>query len=116
MNPKDLAAEKFVRRHYEPIENPKDVDGAQMWNGQWWLPIWGCDTLDHIVDGFLRDRAAQATPATVTKKIIDLAYRVICEHSGECEIENLPNEMQCIADAVTPATAKLFERNKEIGL
>ena len=34
----------------------------------------------------------------VAQKLIDLAYRVICENSGECEVENLPNEMQCIYD------------------
>jgi len=39
-----------VRKHYNQIENPKDVDGAQMWNGQWWMPLWGCDTLDHMLD------------------------------------------------------------------
>lgn len=47
------------------------------------------------------DRVAQSRD--VTKRIIDLAYRVICLHSGECEIENLPNEMQCIADSVAQA-------------
>ena len=39
-----------VRKHYNPIEDPKGCDGAQMWNGQWWMPLWGCDTLDNMRD------------------------------------------------------------------
>ena len=39
-----------VRKHYNPIEDPKGCDGAQMWNGQWWMPLWGCDTLDNMLD------------------------------------------------------------------
>jgi hypothetical protein len=39
-----------VRKHYNPIENPQGVDGAQMRNGQWWMPLWGCDTLDNMLD------------------------------------------------------------------
>lgn len=39
-----------VRKHYDPIEDPKGCDGAQMWNGQWWMPLRGCDTLDNMLD------------------------------------------------------------------
>lgn len=49
----DERLEKIVRRSYEITENPQDVEGAQMWRGQWWAPIWGCDTLDHILDDVL---------------------------------------------------------------
>ena len=39
-----------VRKHYNPIEDPKGVDGPQMWNCQWWMPLWGCDTLENMLD------------------------------------------------------------------
>lgn len=39
-----------VRKHYNAIGDPKGADGAQMWNGQWWMPLWGCDTLDNMLD------------------------------------------------------------------
>ena len=39
----------IVRKHYDQIEDPKGADGAQMWNGQWWMPLWGCDTLDNML-------------------------------------------------------------------
>lgn len=45
--------ENIVKRSYELISDTadvKNVDGAQMWEGQWWMPLWGCDTLDHLVD------------------------------------------------------------------
>ncbi len=45
----DALLAAVVRRHYNAIENPKGVDGAQMWNGQWWMPLWGCDTLDQML-------------------------------------------------------------------
>jgi hypothetical protein len=28
------------------------LDGAQLINGQWYGPRWGCDSLEHIVDHF----------------------------------------------------------------
>ena len=27
-----------------------NLDGAQMINGEWWIPKWGCDSLDHMID------------------------------------------------------------------
>ena|SRR3990172_55888 len=39
-----------AQKHYNPISDPTGVDGAQMWNGQWWMPLWGCDTLDSMLD------------------------------------------------------------------
>ena len=31
-------------------------DGEQLVNGVWYVPVWGCDTLQYIVDG-VRDLA-----------------------------------------------------------
>lgn len=66
--------------------------------------------MERIAAVQLRRTPATKTIATVPRdcgedtkrleqEICDLAYRVICEHSGECEIVNLPNEMQCRIDA-----------------
>lgn len=45
--------ENIVKRNYKLVTGAadvKDIDGAQMWKGQWWMPYWGCDTLDHLID------------------------------------------------------------------
>lgn len=42
-----------ISKHYEEITDPSHVDeiaGAQMWNGKWWTPLWGCDTLSNMFD------------------------------------------------------------------
>lgn len=26
------------------------MDGAQMVDGEWWHPVWGCDSLSHVID------------------------------------------------------------------
>ena len=38
-----------VQKHYSPISDPTGVDGAQMWDGRWWMPLGGCDTLDSML-------------------------------------------------------------------
>ena len=43
----------LVKRHYVAIGNPKGVDGAQMWEGKWWAPLWGCDTLSALLNDIL---------------------------------------------------------------
>lgn len=41
-----------VQKHYQPITGSEAIkcDGAQQMNGQWWMPLWGCDTLDHLLE------------------------------------------------------------------
>lgn len=49
----------IVRAGYDP--GTGQTDGEQIWNGQWWRPRWGCDTLEKVmeeVEALLRD----ATP------------------------------------------------------
>lgn len=49
----NMNIEDIVKRSYEQVKDSasvKNIDGAQMWQGQWWMPLWGCDTLDHLVD------------------------------------------------------------------
>jgi len=39
---------------YEPVK-PEAVsigEGAQIIDGQWYLPRWGCDTLQHVIEQF----------------------------------------------------------------
>ena len=42
--------DKLVLKHFIPIEDPKNCEGAQMWNLQWWMPLTGCDTLQNLVE------------------------------------------------------------------
>ena len=42
--------DNLVKRHYVAIDDPKGVDGAQMWEGKWWAPLWGCDTLGALLN------------------------------------------------------------------
>ena len=48
----DLRLRGKVLELYEPIDPDKAqiVEGAQMLDGQWYAPIHGCDTLEHILD------------------------------------------------------------------
>jgi len=43
---------KAILDNYEPIKPRAALlgAGAQIVNGQWYLPKWGCDTLQHILD------------------------------------------------------------------
>jgi len=35
---------------YEPIEPDAVGEGAQIVDGQWYMPRWGCDTLQHVIE------------------------------------------------------------------
>lgn len=40
----------IIRKHFDLIKDPRGCDGAQMWEGQWWMPLRGCDTLSDMFD------------------------------------------------------------------
>ena len=48
--------EKLIRavlKSYEPIDEHADmreIDGAQLFEGRWMMPVWGCDTLQKLID------------------------------------------------------------------
>jgi hypothetical protein len=48
--------EKLIRavlKSYEPIDENADmreIDGAQLFEGRWLMPTWGCDTLQKLID------------------------------------------------------------------
>jgi hypothetical protein len=48
---------QFLRAGYEPGDG--SMDGAQLVDGEWWHPIFGCDSLQMVVD---RARALLAQP------------------------------------------------------
>jgi len=48
--PSKEAIEELIRKHYTPVIQPGE--GAQMFDGQWWMPKWGCDTLEHLIEDF----------------------------------------------------------------
>jgi len=42
---------KAILDNYEPIEPGNSIgDSAQLINGQWYAPKWGCDTLQHVIE------------------------------------------------------------------
>lgn len=54
-----------VRKHYQPINDAKAIrecDGAQQLNGQWYMPLWGCDTLANLIED-IEHAAAKAANA-----------------------------------------------------
>jgi hypothetical protein len=64
LNPVDAMTTdwKALRAGYEPGDG--SMDGAQLVDGEWWHPIFGCDSLQMVVD---RARAllAQLEPQPV---------------------------------------------------
>ena len=59
LNPVDAMTTdwKALRAGYEPGDG--SMDGAQLVDGEWWHPIFGCDSLQMVVD---RARALLAQP------------------------------------------------------
>lgn len=42
-----------VLKHYQSINDEKAIregDGAQQLNGQWYMPLFGCDTLANLIE------------------------------------------------------------------
>jgi hypothetical protein len=45
---------KLIMLNFERIDGRENInvcDGAQLINGEWYMPIWGCDTIQNILDG-----------------------------------------------------------------
>jgi len=42
----------LLQRCYYPTEPEFVGEGAQLVNGQWYMPAWGCDTLQHFIEGY----------------------------------------------------------------
>ena len=43
----------IVLKNYEVIDKDVDIsliDGAQLFEGRWMMPVWGCDTLQKLID------------------------------------------------------------------
>ena len=56
---------RILELGYYPVP-PSDIgEGAQIVNGQWYMPRWGCDTLQHIIDTW---QIPSNTPLHVEKK------------------------------------------------
>lgn len=58
--------EALVLRHFVACENAHKASGAQMLNGQWLMPLTGCDTLGNMLDdleGMLAAREAKLKQA-----------------------------------------------------
>ena len=55
----DQILKALLHPGYEPGDG--SMDGAQLVNGEWWHPVFGCDSLQYAVDNF---RACMAQPET----------------------------------------------------
>jgi hypothetical protein len=43
--------ERAVLKNYEELKtSPIGIDGAMQWKSKWYAPMWGCDTLEHLID------------------------------------------------------------------
>ena len=47
----DAVIRLLLDKAYFPEDAGSPDDGAQLVDGKWYLPVWGCDTLQYIVDG-----------------------------------------------------------------
>ena len=56
---------------YEPGDGT--MDGAQLVDGDWWHPVFGCDSLDYVVNNYwnevFRERKAPMTPISVDDRL-----------------------------------------------
>lgn len=60
-NMKDIRekVKSAILRNFDEVSDPP-VDG-QMVDGKWYAPIWGCDTLDSIIDDVILAEHAEAS-------------------------------------------------------
>lgn len=49
----DAVIRLLLDKAYFPVDAGSLDDGAQLVDGKWYMPVWGCDTLSYIVDGVL---------------------------------------------------------------
>ena len=52
----DLFVSQFMKPGYEHGDG--SMDGAMLVDGEWWHPLFGCDSLQQVLDG-VRLRSAQ---------------------------------------------------------
>ena len=56
MEPKDIRIKVLVslllRRGYYPVAPECAGEGAQLINGHWHMPRWGCDTLQNVIEEY----------------------------------------------------------------
>jgi hypothetical protein len=59
----DLFVSQFMKPGYEPGDG--SMDGAMLVDGEWWHPLFGCDSLQHVLDG-VRYRRVLSEPSKGT--------------------------------------------------
>lgn len=44
--------EKLIMKNFELIVKGEDTgcEGSQLIDGKWYMPLWGCDTIQNILD------------------------------------------------------------------
>lgn len=61
----DLFVSQFMKPGYEPGDG--SMDGAMLVDAEWWHPLYGCDSLQHVLDG-VRYRAVLTDSRPVLTK------------------------------------------------
>lgn len=84
----DLYVSQFMKPGYEPGDG--SMDGAMLVDAEWWHPLFGCDSLQHVLDG-VRYRVVLQEPVKKDAAVDDLieAVEAIRESPDDCkEYEN----------------------------
>ena len=67
----DKQKTSLLQPAYEPGDG--SMDGAQLVDGEWWHPVFGCDSLDHVVDNYwnaiFKARKTPVTPISVNDRL-----------------------------------------------
>lgn len=76
---------QFMRPGYEPGDG--SMDGAMLVDGEWWHPMFGCDSLQHVLDGVRYRRVLLETPGKTGDGSDDLieAVEVIRRNPDDCK-------------------------------
>jgi hypothetical protein len=80
----DLFVSQFMRAGYEPGDG--SMDGAMLVDGEWWHPLFGCDSLQQVLDGVrnkvvLQEPAGAHQPVPVSER---LPGPEDCDAEGRC--------------------------------
>jgi hypothetical protein len=48
---------QLIMKCFEPLEDTNIINcaGAQIIDGKWYMPVWGCDTVQHILDNLTKE-------------------------------------------------------------
>lgn len=62
----DLYVSQFMKPGYEPGDG--SMDGAMLVDTEWWHPLYGCDSLQHVLDGVRYRMVLTDSRSALTRK------------------------------------------------